>query len=392
MTTEGPIYLDYQATTPVDPRVMQQMVPWFDEFFGNAASIQHSHGQEAEMAVEAARSKIAALLNADPREIIFTSGATESNNLAIKGALGFQLKHHGRAHVIACTTEHKCVLESIAAMEAQGATATILPVGEDGLVDLAALEAAITEDTVLVSIMAANNEIGVLQPIDEIGALCRDRGVWFHTDAAQAVAKVPVDVEASKIDLLSISGHKIYGPKGIGILYVRRRPRVRLEPLFSGGGQERGLRSGTLPVPLCVGLGATCELAAYDLQDEATRAERLRDRFLAKVTAEFPDVIVNGSMERRLPGNLNMSFPGVDGTRLLEALTQISVSSGSACMSEDVEPSYVLRAIGLPDAVAAASVRLFIGRPTTESEADMAADHLVDVVRNLRSGTSIAAE
>jgi cysteine desulfurase len=392
MTTEGPIYLDYQATTPVDPRVMQQMVPWFDEFFGNAASIQHSHGQEAEAAVEVARGKVAALLNADPREIVFTSGATESNNLAIKGALGFHLKHHGRAHVITCATEHKCVLESVAAMEAQGATATILPVAADGLIDLAALESALTDETVLVTIMAANNEIGVLQPIDEIGALCRARGVWFHTDAAQAVAKVPVDVEASKIDLLSISGHKIYGPKGVGVLYVRRRPRVRLEPLFSGGGQERGLRSGTLPVPLCIGLGAACDVAAYDLEEEGARAARLRDRFLAHIAADIPDVIVNGSMERRLPGNLNMSFPEVDGTRLLESLTQVSVSSGSACMSDDVEPSYVLRAIGLPDAVAAASVRLCIGRPTTESDVDMAAAHLVDVVRNLRRGSSIAAE
>ena len=392
MPTSTPIYLDYQATTPVDPRVMAAMVPWFDEHFGNSGSIQHQQGQEAEAAIEKARAQVAGLLKADPREIIFTSGATESNNLAIKGALAFHLKHNGSAHVITCTTEHKCVLESVAAMEAQGATATVLPVGEDGLLDLASLKSAFRDDTVLVSIMAANNEIGVLQPISEIGAICRERGAWLHTDAAQAAAKVPIDVNASNIDLLSISGHKIYGPKGVGVLYVRRRPRVRLEPLFSGGGQERGLRSGTLPVPLCVGLGVACDIAAYDLIDEGKRAAALRDRFLARVQAEVTDVVVNGTMESRLPGNLNMSFPNVDGARLLEALTQVSVSSGSACMSEDVEPSYVLRAIGLPDAVAAASVRLFVGRPTTVEEIDAAAAHLIDVVRSLKSDASIAAE
>ncbi len=392
MPTKMPIYLDYQATTPVDPRVMKAMVPWFDEHFGNSGSIQHQQGQEAEAAVETARGHVAALLNADPREIIFTSGATESNNLAIKGALAFHLKHKGRAHVITCTTEHKCVLESVAAMEAQGAEATVLPAGEDGLLDLGLFESALRDDTVLVSIMAANNEIGVLQPIHEIGALCRERGIWFHTDAAQAVAKVAIDVNTANIDLLSISGHKMYGPKGIGVLYVRRRPRVRLEPLFSGGGQERGLRSGTLPVPLCVGLGVACEVAASDLEAEGKRAAALRDRFLTRIKAEIPDVIVNGSMEQRLPGNLNMSFPNVDGARLLDALTQVSVSSGSACMSDDVEPSYVLRAIGVADAVAAASVRMCIGRPTTEEEVDRAVGHLIDVVRTLEGEAPLAAE
>ncbi len=392
MTTELPIYLDFQATTPVDSRVMDAMVPWFDVHFGNSGSIQHQHGQEAEAAVEHARGQVAALLNADPREIVFTSGATESNNLAIKGALAFHLKHHGRAHVVTCTTEHKCVLESVAAMEAMGATATVLPVGDDGLLDIGALSSAIREETVLVSIMAANNEIGVLQPIEEIGALCRERGVWFHTDAAQAVAKVPVDVDAAKIDLLSISGHKIYGPKGIGVLYVRRRPRVRLEPLFSGGGQERGLRSGTLPVPLCVGLGAACEIAAYELQEEGAKAAAMRDRFLTKIRAEIPSMIVNGSMEHRLPGNLNLSFPGVDGARLLDSLTRISVSSGSACLSDDVEPSYVLRAIGVADPVAAASVRMSIGRTTTEAEVDEAAAHLAQVVTSLSAAATMAAE
>ncbi len=379
-----PIYLDYQATTPTDRRVVEAMLPYFTEKFGNPHSVQHAHGREAEAAVEAARAEVAALIGAEPREIVFTSGATESNNLAIKGAARF---HRGsRRHIVTAATEHKCVLESCRRMEREGFRVTCLPVDAAGFVDPDAVAAAIGDDTVLVSIMAVNNEIGVIQPIAEIGAICRERGVYFHTDAAQAAGKIPIDVDAMAIDLLSISGHKLYGPKGIGALYVRRRPRVRLEPLFDGGGQERGLRSSTLPAPLCVGLGAACAIAAAEMAEESRRLTELRERLLAGLRAGLPDLVLNGDPVRRVPGNLNVSVPGLGDTALIEAITDISVSSGSACTSASVEPSYVLRAIGLPDELAHSSLRIGLGRYTTAAEVDYAAAHIVETARALRNG------
>jgi len=381
-----PIYLDYQATTPTDPRVMAAMLPWFSERFGNPHSASHAFGREAEEAVEAARRQIAGVIGADPREIVFTSGATESNNLALKGVARFHAE--SKNHIVTCATEHKCVLETAMQLEREGFSLTILPVGGDGLVDPAAVAAAIGKRTVAVSIMAANNEIGVLQPIAEIGRLCRERGVLFHTDAAQAVGEIPIDVDAMHVDLLSLTAHKIYGPKGIGALYVRRRPRVRLVPLFSGGGQERGMRSGTLPTPLCVGLGAACALAAEEMDGAAGMQGRLRDRFLAGIQARLPDVIVNGSLTARLPGNVNLSFPRLDGERLMARLPDLAVSTGSACTSAAVEPSHVLRAIGVPEALARASLRFSFGRPTTEDEVERAVGRLADEVEGLRQDPS----
>jgi cysteine desulfurase len=381
----APIYLDYQATTPVDPRVLDAMLPWFTEKFGNPHSVTHSYGREAEAAVEAARAELAALIGAEPREIVFTSGATESNNLAIKGAARFH-RALGKDHIVTLATEHKCVLESAKAMAGEGCRLTVLPVDAKGLVDLAALAAAIDERTAVVSVMAANNEIGVLQPIAEIGALCRARGVLFHCDAAQAVGKVPVDVEAMQIDLLSISGHKLYGPKGIGALYVRRRPRARLTPLFDGGGQERALRSGTVPAPLCVGLGAAARIARSEMAAEGERLLGLRRRFLAGIKARLPEAVLNGDPERRLPGNLNFSFPGVPALELMAACPGLALSTGSACTAAAVEPSYVLRALGVPEALAAASIRIGLGRYTTDAEVDFAVDALASAVRRLAAG------
>ncbi len=385
-----PVYLDYQATTPVDERVLKEMLPWFTEKFGNPGSVTHAYGREAEAAVEKARAEVASLIGAEPREIVFTSGATESNNLAIKGAAQFH-RALGKDHVVTVATEHKCVLESAKALERQGFRVTVLPVDAQGLVDLAALAAAIDERTAVVSVMAANNEIGVLQPIGEIGALCRAKGVLFHSDAAQAVGKVPVDVEAMKIDLLSISGHKIYGPKGIGALYVRRRPRARIAPLFDGGGQERGFRSGTLPTPLCVGLGAAARIAAAEMAAEAERLLGLRRRFLAGIRARLPEVRLNGDAERRLPGNLNLSFPGVPALALMEACPGLALSTGSACTATEVEPSYVLRALGLPDDLAGATLRLGLGRQTTESEVDFAVETLAAAARRLARGERVTS-
>jgi cysteine desulfurase len=385
-----PVYLDYQATTPVDERVLKEMLPWFTEKFGNPGSVTHAYGREAEAAVEKARAEVASLIGAEPREIVFTSGATESNNLAIKGAAQFH-RALGKDHVVTVATEHKCVLESAKALERQGFRVTVLPVDAQGLVDLAALAAAIDERTAVVSVMAANNEIGVLQPIGEIGALCRANGVLFHSDAAQAVGKVPVDVEAMKIDLLSISGHKIYGPKGIGALYVRRRPRARIAPLFDGGGQERGFRSGTLPTPLCVGLGAAARIAAAEMATEAERLLGLRRRFLAGIRARLPEVRLNGDAERRLPGNLNLSFPGVPALALMEACPGLALSTGSACTATEVEPSYVLRALGLPDDLAGATLRLGLGRQTTESEVDFAVEALAAAARRLARGERVTS-
>ncbi|MEM7226103.1 MAG: IscS subfamily cysteine desulfurase [Pseudomonadota bacterium] len=381
--TDGLIYLDYQATTPTDPRVVEAMMPFFTERFGNPASIQHATGQDAEQVVETARGEIAELIGAEPREVIFTSGATESNNLAIKGAARFHRAN--RPHIVTLTTEHKCVLESARRAEREGSELTILPVQPDGLVDLALLEETITERTAVVSIMAVNNEIGVIQPIEEIGSLCRAKGAYFHCDAAQAVGKVPLDVGEASIDLLSISGHKLYGPKGIGALYVRRRPRVRLQAMMDGGGQERGLRSGTLATPLCVGIGAACRIAKAEMAEEAARLERLRDRLLATLTARLEDVCVNGAMERRLPGNLNLSIEGIDAEALLASLPGLALSTGSACTSASVEPSYVLKALGLSNEAAGASLRIGLGRFTTEAEVDRAAEMLIAQVSRLRS-------
>jgi cysteine desulfurase len=375
----APVYLDYQATTPLDRRVLDAMLPYFTEKFGNPHSVTHAYGREAEAAVEEARAEVAALIGAEPREIVFTSGATEANNLALKGASRFH-RDLGKDHVVSVVTEHKCVLESAAALARDGFRVTLLPVDAQGLVEVAALEAAIDERTAIVSVMAANNEIGVLQPIAEIGALCRAKGVLFHSDAAQAAGKVPVDVEAMGLDLLSISGHKIYGPKGIGALYVRRRPRARLTPLFDGGGQERGLRSGTLPTPLCVGLGAAARIAAAEMAPEAERLLGLRRRFLAGIRARLPEAQLNGDPEKRLPGNLNLSFPGAPALEIMAACPSLALSTGSACTAAEVEPSYVLRALGVPDAVAGTSLRLGLGRYTTDSEVDFAVEALAAAI------------
>ncbi len=377
-----PVYLDYQATTPMDPRVVEAMMPYFMEKFGNPHSRNHEHGWEAEEAVETARKQVAVLIGADEREIVFTSGATESNNLAIAGVARFYKDK--KDHIVTLQTEHKCVLDTCRHLEMEGFKVTYLPVKKDGLVDLEVLKAAITDKTVLVSIMAANNEIGVIQPLKEIGELCRARGAFFHTDCAQAFGKIPLDVEAMKIDLMSISGHKIYGPKGIGALFVRRRPRIRLVPLIHGGGQERGFRSGTLPTPLCVGLGAAAEIARKEMADETAKLIKLRDRFYKSVTDRLPEVYLNGDFERRLPGNLNISFAYVEGEGLMMGIKDLSVSSGSACTSASLEPSYVLRALGVTEDLAHTSLRIGFGRFTTESEVDYAADRIVEAVQKLR--------
>ncbi len=377
----SPVYLDYQATTPVDPRVLETMLPWFTEKFGNPGSITHAYGREALAAVETARAQVAGLIGAEAREIVLTSGATESNNLAVKGAARFRREE--RDHVVTLATEHKCVLESALALEREGFRVTILPVEPSGLVDLATLEAALTDRTAIVSVMAAHNETGVLQPIAEIGALCRARGILFHTDAAQAFGKIPLDVGAMHIDLLSISGHKIYGPKGIGALYVRRRPRARLQPLLDGGGQERGLRSGTLPTPLVVGLGAAADLAGQEMAVEGPRLAALRDRLLAGLRAELPGLRLNGDPVRRLPGNLNLAFPGAGALELMAACPGLALSTGSACTAAEVEPSYVLRAMGVPEAVAGASLRIGLGRFSTDQEVDFAIDALAGGVRKV---------
>jgi Cysteine sulfinate desulfinase/cysteine desulfurase and related enzymes len=377
-----PVYLDYQATTPTDPRVVSAMLPYFAEVFGNPHSRSHRFGLEAEAAVERARKQVARSIGADAKEIVFTSGATEANNLAIKGVGRFHRDR--RAHVVTCAIEHKCVLESCRSLEQDGFTVTRLPVQASGRIDLNQLDAAVRDDTALVSVMAANNEIGTLQPLAEIAAICHRKGAYFHTDAAQAVGKIHLDVRAMDIDLLSLSGHKLYGPKGIGALYVRRRPRVRLEPLFSGGGQERGLRSGTLPAPLCVGLGAACDIAAASIDEEIPRLRRLRDRLFDGLVARLTHVYVNGGIDQRLAGNLNLRFPGVDSEELMARLGDLAMSSGSACTSASIEPSYVLRAIGLDAEAAHASVRIGLGRYTTEQEIDYAIERLAEEVTRQR--------
>lgn len=427
-----PVYMDYHATTPLDPRVLEAMQPYLQEDFGNAASRNHAFGWKAEAAVEKARKQVAALLGASDKEIVFTSGATESDNLAIKGAVEFYREKGD--HVITLTTEHKAVLdtckrlerqrqertdelkllrlmaltgaevrpEDVAALEIKhdlehdevlarwlatvrtGARVTYLNPKPDGLVDLAELEAAITDTTVLVTIMLANNEIGVVQPVNEIGALCRKKGVLFHTDAVQGLGKVPFSVEDSKADLVSVSAHKMYGPKGVGALYVRRKPRVRLAPLIDGGGHERGMRSGTLNVPGIVGFGKAAELAKAELESEATRVGALRDRLFKGLSTKLDMLHVNGSMEHRLPGNLNVSFSYVEGEGLMMAIKDVAVSSGSACTSASLEPSYVLRALGVDGDLAHSSIRFGLGRFTTDEEVDYVTDLVVRAVTRLR--------
>jgi cysteine desulfurase len=377
-----PVYLDYQATTPMDPRVLDAMMPYFLEKFGNPHSRNHVHGWESEEGVEKARAQVAALINADEREIVFTSGATESNNLAIAGVARFYKDR--RNHIVTLATEHKCVLDTCRHLEGEGFEVTYLPVRQDGLVDLGELERAIGDRTVLVSVMGVNNEIGVIQPLAEIGRLCRAKGAFLHTDCAQAYGKIPLDVEAMNIDLMSISGHKIYGPKGIGALYVRRKPRVRLQALIHGGGQERGMRSGTLPTPLCVGLGEAAAICGREMASEAERLGRLRDRFMARINGRLPEVFLNGDAAQRIPGNLNLSFAYVEGEGLMMGIKDLSVSSGSACTSASLEPSYVLRALGVEEELAHTSLRIGFGRFTTEAEVDYAADRIVAAVQKLR--------
>lgn len=377
-----PIYLDYQSTTPCDPRVLETMIPYFTEEFGNPHSRSHAYGWRAEEAVETARAHVAAILNADPREVIFTSGATESNNLALKGVAQFYKAE--KDHIITCVTEHKCVLDSCRHLEQDGFKITYLPVEPNGLVDLNRLRDAITERTSLVSIMAVNNEIGVIQPLAEIGKICREKGVFFHTDAAQAIGKIPIDVEAMNIDLLSLSSHKLYGPKGVGALYVRRKPRVRLVSLINGGGQERGMRSGTLSTPLCVGLGKACEIAKQEMAEEERTVTALCNRFYERITSELEEVYLNGDFDKRIPGNLNLSFAHVEGEGLMMGIKELAVSSGSACTSASLEPSYVLRALGVKEEMAHTSLRIGFGRFTTPEEVDYAADKIIAEVRRLR--------
>jgi len=378
-----PIYMDNHATTPCDPRVAEAMMPYLVQHFGNAASRNHAFGWAAEEAVEKAREQIAALIGASAKEIIFTSGATESDNMALKGALEFYASKGN--HIVTSPLEHKAIIDTVRHLERQGAEITWLPVSESGVVDPEDVRKAIREDTVIVSVMHGNNEIGTLNPIGEIGKICKEAGVLFHTDAAQTAGKVPIDVEEMGIDLLSISGHKMYGPKGIGALYVRRRrPRVRIAPLIHGGGHERGMRSGTLPVHQIAGLGAAAEIAREEMPAEIERTRALRDRLLQKVSAEVPEILVNGSLEHRMPGSINISFTFVEGESLLMALRDVAVSSGSACTSASLEPSYVLRALGLEDENAHSSIRFGIGRFNTEEEIDYVAALVIDAVARLR--------
>ncbi len=385
--TERPIYLDYQATTPTDPRVVEAMLPYFTEKFGNPGSATHAYGREAERAIETARGQLAALIGAEPREIVFTSGATESNNLAIKGAAHFHRtqarEQDFRDHVVTVAAEHKCVLEAAKALEPDGFRVTFLGVDGDGIVDPEAVRRVVDDRTAIVSVMAANNEIGVIQPLKEIAAICRAAGALFHTDAAQAIGKISFNVSELGIDLASISGHKMYGPKGIGALYVRRRPRARIARLIDGGGQERGLRSGTLPTPLIVGIGAAAAIAQAEMTQESIRLTHLRRRLLSRIEKLVPGIQLNGDPERRLPGNLNLSFPGVNAAELMENCPGVAVSSGSACSSAELEPSYVLRALGFSDERAAASIRVGLGRMTTEADIDRAADLLAAAWRGL---------
>jgi cysteine desulfurase len=383
MRPNRPIYLDHHATTPMDPRVLAAMRPWWEENFANPHSVEHALGRAAEEAVETAREQVAELIGAEPREVVFTSGATESNNIAIKGAARFAGASAGsearggkdsRRRVITLATEHKCVIESVRDLEVEGFEPVILPVRPDGLLDLDVLRAALETPTLLVSVMAVNNETGVIQDLAAIGALVKEAGALFHTDAAQASGRIPIDVAEIQADLMSVTAHKIYGPKGVGALYVRRRPRVRLAPLFSGGGQERGLRSGTLPAPLVVGFGEAARIAAAEGMLDSGRIAGQRQILLDGLNAAIPGLRVNGTMEARVSGNLNLTFPGgVDAQALLAALPELCLSTGSACSSAEIAPSYVLRAMGIPEAEARATLRVGLGRFTSPAEAEQAA-------------------
>ena len=376
-----PIYLDYSATTPVDPRVAEVMIPYLTEKFGNPASRSHSFGWEAEKAVEEAREQVAALVNADAKEIVWTSGATESNNLAIKGAAHF---YAGKGkHLITVKTEHKAVLDTCRELERQGFEVTYLDVQENGLIDLEVFKQALRPDTTVVSVMFVNNEVGVVQPIAELGEICREKGIVFHVDAAQATGKVDIDLQTLKVDLMSFSAHKTYGPKGIGALYVRRKPRVRIEAQMHGGGHERGFRSGTLPTHQIVGMGEAFRLAKLEMELENARIRKLRDRLLTGLQ-DIEAVYVNGDMEHRVPHNLNMSFAYVEGESMIMAIKDLAVSSGSACTSASLEPSYVLRALGRDDELAHSSIRFSIGRFTTEEEVDYAVKLLHEKIGKLR--------
>jgi cysteine desulfurase len=381
MTPHFPIYMDYGATTPCDPRVVDAMIPWLREHFGNPASRTHAYGWEAEEAVETARKQVADLIGADPREIVWTSGATESNNLAIKGAAQFY-KSRGK-HIITVKTEHKAVLDTVRELERQGFEATYLDVQDDGLLDMDALKAAIRPDTILISVMYVNNEIGVIQDIPAIGALCREKGIVFHVDAAQATGKIDIDLATLPVDLMSLASHKTYGPKGIGALYVRRKPRVRLEAQMHGGGHERGMRSGTLPTHQCVGMGEAFRIAKEEMHAENERVRALQQRLLAGLQG-IEQIFVNGDLEHRIPHNLNVSFNYVEGESLIMGIKGIAVSSGSACTSASLEPSYVLRALGRSDELAHSSLRMTIGRFTTEEEVDFVVNTLKDRVAKLR--------
>ena len=382
MTLKLPVYLDYSATTPVDPRVAEKMIPYLCEKFGNPASRSHAYGWEAEKAVEEARAEVARYINADPREIVWTSGATEADNLAIKGVAHFY-KDKGK-HLITVKTEHKAVLDSMRHLETEGFEVTYKDVEENGLLDLAKLEAAIRPDTTLVSVMAVNNEIGVIQDIAAIGEMCRRHGVLYHCDATQAVGKMDLDTEKLKIDLMSLSGHKVYGPKGIGALYVRRKPRVRIEPQIHGGGHERGMRSGTLPTHQIVGMGEAYRLARLEQAEEIKRIAALRDRLKDGIEKNIPEIVINGDMEHRVCSNLNVSFNFIEGESLMMAVKDLAVSSGSACTSASLEPSYVLKSLGRSDELAHSSIRFTLGRFTTEEEIDFAVKLLTEKVAKLR--------
>ena len=389
MTVKTPIYLDHAATTACDPRVVEAMLPYFTETFGNPGSRNHSFGWASEDGVDRARQQCASLIGADRKEIVFTSGATESNNLAIKGAANMYAKapagRSGRGHIITCTIEHKATLDPCKRLQKEGFDVTFLDPGQDGIVTAKMIEDAIREDTILVTIMWANNEIGTINEVREIGQLCHDRGIIFHTDATQWVGKMPTDVSADNVDLMSFSGHKLYGPKGVGALYVRRRrPRVRLVPISEGGGQERGFRSGTLNVTGIVGLGKACEIAAQEMQTEAERLGSLRKRLENRITAELDTVQINGHADKRLPHLTNISFGFVEGESLMMACKDIAMSSGSACTSASLEPSYVLKGLGVGDDLAHSSLRLSLGRWTTEEEVDFAAEQIIKSVKKLR--------
>ncbi len=387
--THRPIYLDNHATTRVDLRVLSAMLPYFTESYGNAASINHVFGDEARTAVEHARQQVAALIHTDPRGVVFTSGATEANNLAIKGLVQPALRSGQQPHVVTNLAEHRSVLEPLRRLERAGAAVTWLPVDRFGQVSIEHVAAALRPETLLVSVMAANNEVGTLNPIAEIGALCRERGILFHCDAVQAAGKVPVDFVAAQCDLLSVSAHKLYGPKGVGALVVRKGSKAaRLEPLLDGGGHEFHLRSGTLPVPLIVGFGLACELAQAELASEAARLSQWRDELWGRLSSKFPQLMLNGHPTQRLPGNLNFSVPGVDGEVLMNSMQEIAVSSGSACTSADPEPSHVLRAMGRTDQLTRASLRFGLGRFTTADEIDFAATYVIKTLECFGLGTA----